>query len=81
MFEQILAGRAEVQNIAYSLLPKPAEVIAKKGTAIGLVLWTLISIYGGARVLQVFPGKTPHAGVVALHVLPVVTDATGDSGW
>jgi len=34
------------------------------------VLWLLIAIYTAARLLQIFPGKVPMAGVIALHVLP-----------
>lgn len=35
-----------------------------------MLLWTLIAIYAGARVLPVFPGFLPMLAVVAFHVLP-----------
>ena len=38
----------------------------------GVVFWSLITLYAIARVLQVYPGRVPMLGVVALHVLPPV---------
>jgi len=32
-------------------------------------LWTIVSLYALARLLQVFPGPVPRLGVVALHVI------------
>jgi uncharacterized membrane protein len=44
-------------------------------TGTSLVLWALLMLYAGARVLQVFPGKVPIVVVVALHVLPPIVFA------
>jgi len=52
-------------------MSSPAKGIAKNQTATNLVLWTLLSLYAAARVLQIFP-KVPVLAVVALHVLPPV---------
>lgn len=37
-----------------------------------LALWGLVALYGVARALQVYPGRTPMLLVVALHVLPPI---------
>jgi uncharacterized membrane protein len=44
-------------------------------TGTSLVLWALLMLYAGARVLQLFPGKVPIVVVVALHVLPPIVFA------
>ena len=35
-----------------------------------IFVWVLLAVYAFARVLQVYPGRVPMLGVVALHVLP-----------
>jgi uncharacterized membrane protein len=52
-------------------MDKPFE----EQTGTSLVLWALLMLYAGARVLQVFPGKVPIVVVVALHVLPPIVFA------
>ena len=42
----------------------------RDSSLMGPVLGLLIAIYAAARFLQIFPGKVPMAGVIALHVLP-----------
>jgi len=44
-------------------------------TGTRLMLWALLMLYAGARVLQIFPGKVPLVVVVALHVLPPIVFA------
>jgi putative membrane protein len=44
----------------------------KGGAFTAVSMWLLISLYGGARVLQILPGKLPLAAIIALHVLPLV---------
>jgi putative membrane protein len=39
------------------------------------VLWALLMLYAGARVLQIVPGKVPIVIVVAMHVLPPIVFA------
>jgi uncharacterized membrane protein len=36
------------------------------------MFWSLIVLYAVARVLQVFPGRVPMSGIVALHVIPPI---------
>ena len=40
-----------------------------------LVLWALLMLYAGARVLQIVPGKVPIVIVIALHLLPPIVFA------
>ena len=42
----------------------------RKSSLMGPALWLLIAIYAAARLLQIFPGRVPMVGVIALHVLP-----------
>src|SRR6516225_6062753 len=35
-----------------------------------IFVWALLAVYAFARILQVYPGRVPMLGVVALHVLP-----------
>jgi uncharacterized membrane protein len=44
-------------------------------TGTSVMLWALLILYAGARVLQIFPGKVPIVVVVALHVLPPIVFA------
>lgn len=41
----------------------------------GIAIWLLLSLYAAARVFQILPSKLPMAGVVALHVLPLLVFA------
>jgi uncharacterized membrane protein len=47
-----------------------------KGEALtGIAIWLLLSVYAVARVFQILPSRLPMAGVVALHVLPLLVFA------
>jgi putative membrane protein len=48
---------------------------AKVGAFTAVSMWLLMLLYGGARVLQILPGKLPLVAVVALHVLPLLVFA------
>ena len=52
--------------------PQPARM---NQTGTYLLLWSLIALYAFARILQVWPGKVPLWGVVALHVFPPIVFA------
>lgn len=60
----------EMTSCERIVINKTAAKVARSSAGITLVLWALIALYAGARVLQVFPGKVPMRTVVALHVLP-----------
>ena len=51
-------------------MAKISERTAKSRIGTILVLWTLIVLYAGSRVLQILPGRVPMLAVVALHVVP-----------
>ncbi len=51
-------------------MSKPTKSTLWHPAATNLLLCTLIVLYAGARVLQIFPGRVPMLGVVAFHVLP-----------
>lgn len=53
----------------------PASTLAKQQNGTYLLLWSLIALYAFARILQVWPGKVPMWGVVALHVFPPIVFA------
>jgi uncharacterized membrane protein len=47
-----------------------AEAITTYKSGGTALLWLLMGIYAVARLLQVYPGRTPMLAVVALHVVP-----------
>jgi uncharacterized membrane protein len=55
--------------------PQLASTLPKNQPGTYLLLWSLIVLYAFARILQVWPGKVPMWGVVALHVFPPIAFA------
>jgi uncharacterized membrane protein len=49
---------------------EPVETILNTDAGTNLLFWVLLALYAIARVLQVYPGRTPMLVVVALHVCP-----------
>lgn len=53
----------------------PADSVSRNRPGTSLALWALVTLYGVARVLQIFPSRIPILAVVALHVLPPIVFA------
>jgi uncharacterized membrane protein len=62
------ANRLDGSSTPTSVIP--AHYFSKNENGINIALWALIVLYAASRVLQVYPGKVPFVGIVALHVLP-----------
>ncbi|HXM68371.1 MAG TPA: carotenoid biosynthesis protein [Candidatus Acidoferrum sp.] len=57
------------------MAPQPSRTLPKNEIGTYLLLWSLVALYALARILQVWPGKVPMWGVVALHVFPPIVFA------
>jgi hypothetical protein len=68
-----VSSAREAKSLDGSSTPTPviqAHYFSKNENGINVGLWALIVLYAASRVLQVYPGKVPFVGIVALHVLP-----------